>query len=328
MWRWDDTWLLTYSASLQALPHAGAGTGLHLHTCCGAFLQISAWNSDPMWQRLARDCRFPSGRRIRLCVGSSSSLTNAQTFHNSRSIKAPEHLFSQASSNAKVKVGKITKANTHHIAYIAATLKDMSEQRFIVDYGTRNLSAGIQILSPGVSESECPAVPLSLQGRGKEELPQLVGYISHEVDDFRQLQFCWGDELAKAAALRDSKVVASFGRLKLAIFGNDVESRNIKSSIEEDLASLDVPEKTADDLFVRHLVAIGGAMRAATTKRYGRNLSLTMKACIFFGIPEIMDLGARQKLVSLLRRACWQQTRLVSETECVYTFTGAWKMAC
>ena len=191
----------------------------------------------------------------------------------------------------------------------------MDELRFISDYGTRNLSLGAQVVRFGRLETDCPTTILCLQGRGKEELPQLVGYVSREVDGVRRLDFCWGDELARGALSRDSEVVASFGRLKLAVFGNDAESFNIKRAIELDLARLDVPEKTVEDLFTRHLVAIRETMQSAALKKYGQDLTLTMKVCTFFGIPEIMDLGARQKLVSLLRRAEWQQTRLVSETE-------------
>lgn len=83
-----------------------------------------------------------------------------------------------------------------------------------------------------------------------------------------------------------------------------------------------MPEKTAEDLFVRHLVALKSALyQAAANQFHDASLSITaLPAYVFFAVPEMVHLGNRHKLSQLLARAELPRTKLIPETEAA----GAW----
>lgn len=200
------------------------------------------------------------------------------------------------------------------------------EVLWIIDYGTKTAPVGAQIRHRNQEPSPGKTSILCLQGQSRKEVPQIVGYVLRN----ESLEFVWGYELSR---LRQSAkkgtciVVAAFERLKLAILGTGKESVDARERIEDELKNLDVPEKSAEDLFVRHLVALKPAIASAVSKEFASSGNhrtaqqiSELPVHVFFAAPEMVDLGRLHNLSKLLMLAGFPETTLVPEAEAA----GAW----
>lgn len=195
---------------------------------------------------------------------------------------------------------------------------------WIIDYGTKTMPIGAQIRRTHQKPAPGKTSILRLQDQQRQEAPQIVGYVQRNGSN--TLEFVWGYELSK---LRQSTnkdacvVVAVFERLKLAILGSGKEAVAAKQCIEDQLRDLGVAEKSAEDLFVRHLVALKPAISAAVAKEFnfpGSSQTGKMAVRVFFAAPEIAELGKLHNLSKLLKQANFPETTLVPEAEAA----GAW----
>lgn len=200
-----------------------------------------------------------------------------------------------------------------------------------IDYGTTTVT----VLGHITQEVNDDLIPppnaiLSLQGFNRSLCPQVVGYVRQD----NVVSFVWGDRVSEKRrhALTNTSIsVICFERLKVAILGVGKESDAATTRIQHELDAFGAPEKTVEDLFVRHLEALKPAVPSAFLNVFAAQHSFwtceqaaELPVEVIFAVPEIADVGKLHTLVRLLKKAEFPRTTLVPEGEAA----GAWHVPC
>lgn len=188
-----------------------------------------------------------------------------------------------------------------------------------LDYGHRTLSAlTVDLAGTRHALPELMTV-VRFQQCKDETVNQDVGYF--RADD-GTWQFIWGHDLKMRLGTTGNwagKIIV-FKWLKVAVLGREQDASYYRSLIEEDLKRLKVPEKTVQDLFVRHLQEIKAELLRISAMQRRCAVPDLPRIWTFWNIPRIADLGSRKELADCLNRAEWGDFSLVFEDESA----GSW----
>ena len=256
-------------------------------------------------------------RTAPVCSGDNASTAQARMLPDAYNLPGSQAPSSAGGAHEAPHTSRVGKRKVKSTASASPRKTyDRYECHQIIDYGSRTLVAGVQIVPKGSKPDPRRTKLLELQGRGVE-IPQMIGFVQEE--DHRS--FRWGKDLDRALRspeLNSSKVTA-VERLKVALHDRE-DDYGFTGAVKDTLQNLPGGVITLKEALRLHLGAVREAMRDQIKLVYRHEFSPQdierMDSTTFITVPANSNPGVIVNMTHAAKDAGFPNAWPISEPEC------------
>ena len=281
-------------------------------------LPLASSSSPSMLRRSGRlHTKHDYRRTAPVSSGDNASPVQARMLPDAHSLPGYQLPSSAGVAHEAPHTPRAGKRKVNEMATVSPrSIYDMYERHEIIDFGSRTLVAGVQIVPKGSRPDPRKTKLLELQGRGVE-IPQRIGFVQEQ----DQRSFRWGKDLDRA--LRSPEMgpsrVTVVERLKVALHDREDEY-GFTAAVKGTLRDLPGGAITLNEALRLHLGAVREAMLEQIKIVY-RHLFTPqdierMDSTTFITVPANSNPGVVVNMTHAAKDAGFPNAWPISEPEC------------